>query len=74
MIPLMQNAFLNEHETKKAPAEFILKADASAWTPNASSSNASSQLIILFNSGGSANLSMLQAPENLGRKGWCLWP
>ena len=27
MIPLMKNAFLNEFETKKALAEFILKAE-----------------------------------------------
>ena len=27
MIPLMKNAFLNEHETKKALADFIMKAD-----------------------------------------------
>ena len=27
MIPLMKNAFLNEHETKKALSNFILQAD-----------------------------------------------
>ena len=27
MIPLMKNAFLNEFETKKALADFIMKAD-----------------------------------------------
>jgi CDP-6-deoxy-D-xylo-4-hexulose-3-dehydrase len=27
MIPLMKNAFLNEHETKKALSEFIMQAD-----------------------------------------------
>jgi CDP-6-deoxy-D-xylo-4-hexulose-3-dehydrase len=73
MIPLMKNAFLNERETKKALAEFILRADRlsmdaeclkferkfSAYQGRAES--------ILFNSGGSANLAMLQALKNLGR-------
>ena len=27
MIPLMKNAFLHEHETKKALADFIIKSD-----------------------------------------------
>ena len=73
MIPLMKNAFLNEHETKKALADFILRTDIfsmneycfkfekefSKWQGRKES--------ILFNSGGSANLAMLQALKNLGK-------
>lgn len=69
----MKNAFLNEIETKKALAEFILTTTRlsmdlkcleferkfSEYHERAHS--------ILFNSGASANLAILQAMKNLGR-------
>jgi len=73
MIPLMKNAFLNEYETKQALAEFIMKA------PRLSMDNKCYEFekefaafqgrkdAVLFNSGGSANLAMLQALKNMGR-------
>ncbi|CAD6491951.1 MAG: UDP-4-amino-4-deoxy-L-arabinose--oxoglutarate aminotransferase [Candidatus Argoarchaeum ethanivorans] len=73
MIPLMKNAFLNEYETKQALAEFIMKA------PRLSMDNKCYVFekefaafqgrndSVLFNSGGSANLAMLQALKNIGR-------
>jgi CDP-4-dehydro-6-deoxyglucose reductase, E1 len=73
MIPLMKNAFLNEHETKKALAEFILKADRLSMDKECLnfekkfSDYQERKESILFNSGGSANLAMLQALKNLGR-------
>lgn len=73
MIPLMKNAFLNEHKTKKALAEFILKADRLSMDAECLkferkfSAYQGRNESILFNSGGSANLAMLQALKNLGR-------
>lgn len=73
MIPLMKNAFLNEHETKKALAEFILQANRLSMDVECLkferkfSEHQGRQESILFNSGGSANLAMLQALKNLGR-------
>jgi CDP-6-deoxy-D-xylo-4-hexulose-3-dehydrase len=72
MIPLMKNAFLNEHETKKALVDFILKADRLSMDKECANFErkfAKFQGIeeaILFNSGGSANLAMIQAFKNLG--------
>lgn len=69
----MKNAFLNEHETKKALAEFILKADRLSMDAECLkferkfSEHQGRKESILFNSGGSANLAMLQALKNLGR-------
>jgi CDP-4-dehydro-6-deoxyglucose reductase, E1 len=72
MLPLMKNAFINEHETRKALADFILHAprlsmdkqcfdfeDEFSKIQNRSDS-------VLFNSGGSANLALLQSLKNLG--------
>ncbi len=73
MIPLMKNAFLNEFETKKALADFILKADRlsmGAECLNFERKFAAYQgckEAVLFNSGGSANLAMFQALKNLGK-------
>lgn len=73
MIPLMKNAFLNEHETKQALAEFILKADRLSMDAECLkferkfSNYQGRKESILFNSGGSANLALLQALKNLGR-------
>ncbi|MNJ97619.1 putative pyridoxal phosphate-dependent aminotransferase EpsN [compost metagenome] len=73
MIPLMKNAFLNEFETKQALAEFIIKADRlsmdvkCAEFERAFAVKQECKEAILFNSGGSANLAMLQALKNLGK-------
>jgi CDP-6-deoxy-D-xylo-4-hexulose-3-dehydrase len=72
MIPLMKNAFLNEHETKIALSEFILQAgklsmdkECAAFEKKFAAFQKRKEAI-LFNSGGSANLAMLQALKNLG--------
>jgi CDP-6-deoxy-D-xylo-4-hexulose-3-dehydrase len=73
MIPLMKNAFLNEYETKKALADFILQAgrlsmDAECHKFECKFSDFQGRKeAVLFNSGGSANLAMLQALKNLGK-------
>lgn len=73
MIPLMKNAFLNEHETKKALCEFIMEASMLSMNTkcfefeNAFAKKQDRKDAVLFNSGGSANLSMLQALKNLGK-------
>lgn len=72
MIPLMKKAFLNELETKKALADFILKTDKLSMGAvcekfeKAFAKKQGCRNAILFNSGGSANLAMLQALKNLG--------
>ena len=72
MIPLMKNAFLNEHETKKALADFIIKAqkfsmgeECHKFEKNFSQFQQRNHSI-LFNSGGSANLALIQTLKNLG--------
>ena len=73
MIPLMKNAFLNEYQTKQALADFIVKADRLSMDVECRkfeqkfSKYQGSGEAILFNSGGSANLAILQALKNLGR-------
>lgn len=73
MIPLMKNAFLNEFETKKALAEFIIKSNRLSMDVKCAefektfAARQGAAEGILFNSGGSANLAMLQALKNLGR-------
>ena len=72
-IPLMRKAFLNEVETKKALAEFILQADRLSMDVECGkfekkfAEYQQSKHAILFNSGGSANLAMLQALKNMGK-------
>lgn len=69
----MKNAFLNEHETKKALAEFILQAERLSMDVECSNFEKKfatfqgSGDAILFNSGASANLAILQALKNLGK-------
>lgn len=69
----MKNAFLNEIETKKALADFIIHADKLSMGEKCAefeeqfAQYQGSNDAILFNSGGSANLAMLQALKNLGR-------
>lgn len=72
-VPLMRNAFLDEDSVRKDLAEFILNAgkfsmgdqcrqfesNFADWTD--------SKYAVLVNSGGSANLVMLQVLKNLGK-------
>jgi len=73
MIPLIKNTFYKEHETKQALAEFIIQTDILSMGSNCFefekqfSLKQGSAFGILFNSGGSANLALLQALKNLGR-------
>jgi len=72
-IPLMRKAFLNEVETKKALAEFILNADRLSMDVECGkfekkfAAYQQCKHAVLFNSGGSANLAMLQALKNMGK-------
>lgn len=72
MIPLMKNAFLNEIETKKALSKFILESNRLSMDMKCLEFEKEFSIVqnrkhsILFNSGGSANLAMLQALKNLG--------
>ncbi|MBX3721884.1 MAG: DegT/DnrJ/EryC1/StrS family aminotransferase [Turneriella sp.] len=73
MIPLMKHAFFNEFETKKQLSEFILRADRLSMDTQCFEFEKqfarfqNSRFARLFNSGGSANLAILQALKNLGR-------
>lgn len=73
MIPLMKNAFLNEYETRQALAAFILQAGRLSMDAECLKferkfgDHQGRKESILFNSGGSANLAMLQALKNLDR-------
>jgi CDP-6-deoxy-D-xylo-4-hexulose-3-dehydrase len=72
MIPLMKNAFLNEFETKNALAEFIIKADMLSMSTQCAefektfAKRQGRKGAVLFNSGGSANLAILQSLKNMG--------
>ncbi|OXA92265.1 DegT/DnrJ/EryC1/StrS aminotransferase [Flavobacterium hercynium] len=69
----MRKAFLREEETKKALATFILNAERLSMDieckkfENKFAQYQKSKHAVLFNSGGSANLAMLQALKNLGK-------
>jgi CDP-6-deoxy-D-xylo-4-hexulose-3-dehydrase len=73
MIPLMKNAFLDEHETKRQLADFILKSDRLSMDQKCFeferefAKYQGRKDAILFNSGGSANLALLQALKNMGQ-------
>jgi CDP-6-deoxy-D-xylo-4-hexulose-3-dehydrase len=73
MIPLMKNAFFNEHHTKEVLAKFILQAkqlsmgEQVAAFENEFAISQGAKHAVLVNSGGSANLAMLQSLKNLGR-------
>jgi CDP-6-deoxy-D-xylo-4-hexulose-3-dehydrase len=73
MIPLMKNAFLNESETKKDLSDFIAKSGRLSMGEQCGTFEKSfaqfqgAKEAILFNSGGSANLAILQVLKNLGR-------
>jgi CDP-6-deoxy-D-xylo-4-hexulose-3-dehydrase len=69
----MKYAFLNEQQTKKALAEFILNAHRLSMDEKCFefekkfAEKQGRKYAILFNSGGSANLAMLQALKNIGK-------
>lgn len=69
----MKNAFLNEFETKKALSEFIMQTSKLSMDIECSkfeqkfAAYQGRKDAILFNSGGSANLAMLQALKNMGK-------
>lgn len=71
-VPLMKNAFLDEVKTRNILAKFILKSDRLSMGEQcknfeqAFAQKQGRKEAILFNSGGSANLAMLQALKNLG--------
>ncbi len=73
MIPLMKSTFLHDHETRMALAEFIMRSkrlsmDVKCFEfEKAFARYQGSSEAVLFNSGGSANLAILQALRNLGR-------
>jgi CDP-4-dehydro-6-deoxyglucose reductase, E1 len=73
MIPLMKNAFLNEFETKKALSDFIMKADRLSMDTKCAefevvfAKKQGRKHGVLFNSGGSANLAVLQSLKNMGK-------
>lgn len=72
MIPLMKNAFFKEYETRKALSEFILQAgklsmgERCVEFERAFAKRQGRSHAVLFNSGGSANLALIQALRNLG--------
>ncbi len=73
MIPLMKSAFLNDHETRKALSDFVLTAtrlsmdEQCAQFERAFAAWQGRSDAVLFNSGGSANLALMQALRNLER-------
>ena len=73
MIPLMKNTFLNEYETKKELVDFILKAKLLSMGEKCLKFEQEFAKIqgrrhcVLMNSGGSANMALLQALKNMGR-------
>lgn len=73
MIPLMKNTFLNEAHTRRELAAFVLRAPRLSMDEkcrefeSAFAAQESRKASVLFNSGGSANLAMIQALKNLGR-------
>ena len=73
MIPLMKNTFLNEIQTREELAKFIIRAGRLSMNTECANFEEEfatfqgSKDAVLFNSGGSANLSMLQALKNIGK-------
>lgn len=73
MIPLMKSAFLNEPETKEELAKFILQSKKLSMDEQCArfekefAAFQDAKEAILFNSGSSANLAMLQTLKNLGK-------
>ena len=73
MIPIMKDAFLEENKTKKDLANFILETTRLSMGEQCLEFEKEFSLYqrrsfsVLFNSGGSANLALLQSLKNLGR-------
>ena len=73
LIPLMKNTFVNEVETKKRLAEFIISSEKLTMGKKCAQFEYDFSTIqgrrngILFNRGGSANLALLQSLKNLGK-------
>jgi CDP-6-deoxy-D-xylo-4-hexulose-3-dehydrase len=73
MIPLMKNTFLHEYETKEALIEFLRRSSHLSMGSKcfeferAFARYQGRKDAVLFNSGASANLAVLQALKNLGR-------
>lgn len=71
VIPLMKNAFLEERATKEALARFILEASRLSMDikclefENEFAAFQGRTHAVLFNSGGSANLALIQSLKNL---------
>ena len=72
-IPLMKNAFLREEETRRALAAFVMKAPRFSMGKECAEFEEQfaryqgCTYATLFNSGGSANIALLQALKSLGR-------
>lgn len=72
-IPLMKHAFLEEQETKRKLADFILSSDMFSMGKYCRefekqfAGYQQSEYAVLFNSGGSANLALLQALKSMGK-------
>ena len=73
MIPLMKSAFLNEIETRQELSKFILRAKRLSMDEQCArfeeefAQFQGVKRAILFNSGSSANLAMIQCLKNLGK-------
>jgi len=73
MIPLMKNTFSNEYETKQKLIDFINRSnklsmgDQCIRFEKKFAKFQGTKFSVLFNSGGSANLAMLQVLKNLGK-------
>ncbi len=73
MISLVKNTFIHETDTKKALSDFILKTEKFSMGEKCAeferkfAEKQGRKDAIFFNSGGSANLALLQALKNLGR-------
>jgi CDP-6-deoxy-D-xylo-4-hexulose-3-dehydrase len=71
MIPLMKNTFLHEPDTKKALSDFILRTHRLSMGTECLafekqfSEYQNTREAVLFNSGGSANLALIQSLKNL---------
>lgn len=72
-IPLMKNAFLHEQDTKQALAKFIGNTNQLSMGKYCQEFESKfcleqdTSFSVLFNSGASANLALIQALKNLGR-------
>ena len=72
-VPLVKNALVNDKQARKALASFIIKSEKLSMGDycisfeKAFAKKQGRKYAVLFNSGGSANLAMLQALKNLGR-------